>query len=216
MNSDAKIRDDVIAELDFDPQIDAAAIGVTVHDGIVTLSGHVPNFLQKLAAEAAAVRVKGVKGLAQDIEIKLATGATHSDEELVERAGHLLSWMISGPKNGVKVRAEDGWITLRGEALWAYQKQEAEFAIRRLEGVKGVTNLITVQSHLTPGDVRGSIKRAFHRSAEIEASHIDVLVDGTKVTLTGRADNWAQRRAAEQAAWAAPGVSQVVDEIRVS
>jgi osmotically-inducible protein OsmY len=216
MNSDAKIRDDVIAELDFDPQIDAAAIGVTVHDGVVTLSGHVPNLMQKLAAEAAAERVKGVKGLAQDIEIRLATQASHSDEELVERASHVLNWTISGPKTGVKVRAENGWITLRGEALWAYQKQEAEKALRHLEGVKGVTNLITVHSDVKPGDVKGSIKRAFHRNAEIEAGRIDVLVDGTSVTLTGKADNWAQRRAAEQAAWAAPGVSQVIDNILIS
>lgn len=210
------ISDNVIAELDFDPQIDAAAIGVTVHEGIVTLSGQVPDYMQKLAAEAAVQRVKGVKGLAQEIEIRLAMDANHSGEELVERANRVLGWMISGPKTGVKVRAENGWLTLRGEALWAYQKQEAEMAVRHLEGVIGVTNLIAVQSNVTPADVKGSIKRAFHRNAEIEANRIEVSVDGTKVTLTGKADNWAQRRAAEQAAWAAAGVTQVVDNVLIN
>jgi osmotically-inducible protein OsmY len=216
MNSDATIRDNVIAELDFDPKIDAAAIGVTVHDGIVTLSGHVPNYMQKMAAETATRRVKGVKGLAQEIEIRLPAQASHSDEDLAERASRLLNWTIAGPKDGVKVKVEKGWITLAGDALWAYQRQDAENAVRRLEGVIGVTNLINVHSNVLAADVKGSIKRALHRYADIEAGRIDVAVDGTKVTLTGKADTWSERRAAEQAAWSAAGVTQVVDNILLS
>jgi osmotically-inducible protein OsmY len=215
MNDDAKIRDNVIAELDFEPQVDATAIGVSVKDGIVTLTGHVPHYMQKLAAEAATRRVKGVIGLAQEIEVRFPTETGHSDDELANRASHILNWTIVAPKDGIKVKVEKGWITLRGEAQWAYQKQDVERALRRLEGVTGVTNLITVHSALSPGDVKGNIKRAFHRNAELEADGIDVTVDGAKVILTGKAGSWAQRRAAENAAWSAAGVNQVVDNIAV-
>lgn len=214
-DDDAKIRDDVIEELDFEPQVDAAAIGVAVKDGIVTLTGHVPHYMQKLSAEAAVRRVKGVKGLAQDIEVKLASTASHPDDELAERASRLLSWTIAAPKDGIKVKVEKGWITLHGDAQWAYQKQDAERAVRRLEGVVGVTNLITLHSDLDPRDVKGSIKRALHRSAEVEADRIQVAVDGSKVILSGTANSWTQRRTAEYAAWSVAGVNQVVDNIAV-
>lgn len=215
MKDDATIRDDVIAELDFDPKVDASAIGVSVKDGIVTLTGHVPNYMQKLSAEAATQRVKGVLGLAEEIQVRFPFDKGHSDAELAERASNILSWTITAPKDGIRVKVEQGWITLHGEAQWAFQKQDAERAVRRLEGVVGVTNLITLHSDLRPADVKGSIKRALHRNAELEAGRINVAVDGAKVILTGKADTWAQRRAAENAAWSAPGVVQVIDHIAV-
>lgn len=215
MKTDTTIRDDVLAELDFEPRVNAAAIGVGVADGVVTLSGHVPTYAEKVAAETAAKRVKGVKGIAMDIDVQLVAGHDHDDTEIARRATQLLAWTITAPTEGVKVKCENGWVTLSGQATWSYQKYEAERVVRNLAGVRGVFNHITLRNEVKPKAVRDQIKKALHRSAELDAAGIDVIVEGSHVTLTGRVSAWSDRKAAEAAAWSVPGVSQVIDDISV-
>jgi len=216
MNSDETIHNNVLDELEFDPEINTAAIGVTVHDGVVTLTGHVPTYAQKFAAERAAKRVKGVRALAQELEVRLDGAVRVDDEEIARRVANIMSWSVLQPKNDVKVRVQDGWVTLHGEVQWAYQREDAERAIRRLEGVKGVSNAITLSSQVKAQDVSAAIHRALTRNAEVDANAIHVAVDGGKVTLTGKVHAWNERSAAEYAAWASPGVSQVFDYISIS
>lgn len=215
MDKDIQIQSYVLEELLFDPQVDAAAIGVAVNDGVVTLSGHVRTFTEKVAAEKAAARVKGVRAIVQNVEVRLDEGARCDDEEIAKRAANVLAWSVTPPKEGVKVRVDNGWVTLHGEVKWAYQRDDAERAIRGLTGIKGVSNMIAVKNSADAHDISGNIKRAFHRNAEVDAAAIDVAVDGGKVILTGKVRAWRERMAAEQAAWATPGVSQIVDHISV-
>ena len=215
MKTDIQIRKDVIAELDFDPRLDAEAIGVTVEHGVVTLTGHVPNYAQKVAAENAAKRVSRVRGVAQDIEVRFAASSPHDDTEIAERAANILSWNVFQPKDGVKVRVEKGWVTLRGEVTWNYQRADAESAIRRLTGVIGVSNLITVRANVAPNDIKRRITTALHRNAQLDATSVDVVVEGGKVTLNGKVRSLVDRDIAETAAWATPGVMQVTDNILV-
>jgi osmotically-inducible protein OsmY len=212
MQTDAMIRDDVIAELDFDPSIDAAAVGVVAKNGVVTLSGHVPSYAQKIAAQKAAQRVTGVHAVAIDLEVRLPFEAKHDDEEIARRAANVLAWSTSaGDKT--KAAVENGWVTLSGELPWFYQKQEAERAIRALQGVLGVTNNIFVRPKVQASDVRERIAKALKRNAEIESDAIRIDVAGSTVTLSGKVKAWNERQMAETAAWAAPGVSEVRDNI---
>lgn len=215
MVTDTIVRDDVLAELDFEPRLNASGVTVTVEDGIVTLGGHVATYLEKLAAEEAAKRVKGVTGIAQDIEVRLAQNDVHDDSEIAHRASQLLAWTVSAPKQGVKVRCENGWVSLSGEVNWGFQRDEAERVIRNLAGVVGVFNHITLRNRVAPGDVKAQIKKALHRNAELDAGGIDVSVDGARVTLSGSVSAWSDRRAAETAAWSIPGVQEVLDHIGV-
>lgn len=212
MYSDIAIRDNVTEELEFDPSIEAASIGVTVKNGIVTLTGHVPNYMQKIAAEKAAQRVKGVRAVAVDIEVRLPTERVQDDEEIARRAANVLAWSTQGAEN-VKAKVDNAWVTLTGETKWNYQKQEAERAIRALEGVKGVSNFIAVKPQIQPGDVKTRIAQALKRNAEVEADTIRVDVSGSTVTLSGKVKAWYERKIAENAAWAAPGVTEVRDNI---
>lgn len=215
MNRDVAIRNDVLEELAFDPQIDETAIAVTVNDGVVTLAGHVPTYAARYAAERAAQRVKYVRAVAQDIEVWLPNEQHTDDGELARRAANVLAWSVSPPKEGVKVRVSEGWVTLHGEVSWNYQRDEAERAVRRLAGVKGVTDLITVRNAVRAMDIRDSIRRAFERNADIDSDRIDVTVDGGKVTLSGRVRALSERTAAEHAVWQSPGVVQVVDHLSI-
>jgi osmotically-inducible protein OsmY len=212
MSKDAIIRDNVIAELEFEPSVDADAIGVAVKDGVVTLSGHVPSYAQKLAAEQAARRVKDVRAVAMDLLVRLPADRTHDDEEIASRAANLLAWSV-GAGEGVKAIVDGGWVTLRGEVPWFYQKQEAERAIRRLEGVIGVSNNIVVRPTVNASNVRERITEAFKRNADLESAAIDVSVTGSTVTLSGKVKAWYERKMAEDAAWAIPGVTEVRDNI---
>ena len=212
MDSDIRIRDDVVDELDFEPSVDNAGIGVAVKDGVVTLSGHVPTYAQKFAAERCAQRVKGVKAVALDIEVRLAGDAKRSDDEIAERAVSILRWS-TGVSDKVKVTVEDGWVKLKGEVDYYYQKQAAERAIRQLSGVVAVSNLITIKPGLRPSDVKERIGKALQRSAEVDAANIKVDVTGSTVTLSGRVKAWHERKLAEDAAWAIPGVTAVRDNI---
>lgn len=213
MDNDLTIRDDVQAELEFEPLVDAAGIGVAVVDGVVTLSGHVASYAQKIAAEVAAKRVKGVRALAEELEVRLPFASQHDDEEIARRAANVLEWTITAPREGVKLKVENGWVTLSGEVVQAFERTEAERALRRLEGVRGVSNLIKLKPGVAATDIRDRLKKAFHRNAELEASRIAIAVEGGRVTLSGKVDKWSDRSVAENAAWAVPGVYQVEDRL---
>ena len=214
MLADARIRDDVLEELDFEPSIEATGIGVAVKDGVVTLSGHVPSYAQKMGAELAAQRVKGVKAVAMDIEVRLAGDAKRADDEIAERAVNILRWS-AGIGERVKAVVESGWVKLSGEVEYYYQKQAAERAIRQLSGVIGVSNLISVKAGVRPTDVKERISKAFQRSAQLDSASITVDVAGSAVTLSGRVKAWHERKLAEDAAWAIPGVTAVDDNITI-
>lgn len=168
--SDKQLRQDVIDELDFEPSIDAADIGVTCENGVITLSGHVPSYTQKVAAERAAWRVKGVKAIAQEIQVRFAAAKKTNDDEIAQRALNILAWSSPSPHDAVHVKVQDGWVTLTGEVRWNYQREAAEASVRRLSGVLGVTNAIALTPAAIPADVEERIRNALRRQAEIEAA----------------------------------------------
>lgn len=212
--NDKELRQLVIDELEYEPSIDAADIGVTAENGVVTLSGHVADYVQKMAAERAAWRVKGVKGIAQKIEVRLPRDKKWNDDEIAQRALNILAWNTLIPKDCVRVRVADGWITLSGGVNWNYQRQAAENEVRKLGGVTGVTNDITLTSAVQAGDLKRRIQDALKRHAEVEADavRVDVRSDGT-VHIDGRVDNWSEMQAVEHAVWSAPGVQRVDDNL---
>ena len=212
---DKTLRQCVIDELDWEPTVDAAHIGVAVDDGVVTLTGHVPTYTQLVAAETAVKRVKGVRALAQDIEVRLAGSAIHSDEDIAGRAVQLLKWNVAFPRDAIQVKVTKGWVTLSGEVEWQYQRIAAANAVRDLSGLKGMSNLITVKPHLKAADVTRNIEDALRRNAHLEAQQIRVSVADGKVRLEGRVHSWHERDAAERAAWAAPGVRMVEDNVLI-
>ena len=214
---DKILRQLIVDELDFEPRIDAAHIGVAVDQGVVTLTGHVSNYAEKIAAEDAVKRVKGVKAIAEEIEIRFPSSVPGtSDDEIAKRAVAMLGWSISVPKDRIQVKVQQGWITLSGEVDWYYQKEAAAETVRKLSGVRGVNNLVTIKSRVLPSDVRQRIEQALKRNAEVEASRISVSVADGKVVLEGKVKAWHERQIAEQAAWAVPGVRRVEDKLRVA
>lgn len=211
--NDNTLKQDIIDELEFEPSVDAASIAVTVKDGVVTLGGHVRTYAERDAAEHVAVRVRGVRGIAQEIQVQ-PTGANRTDDDgIAQRALNMIDWNVSIPKEAVKVRVSKGWLTLTGKVEWQYQKDAVLKAVRNLEGVVGVTNLVEVAPRVSGTDVKKRIEDAFERDAEVEAKAIQVDVSGSKVTLKGKVRTWSERRAAERAAWSAPGVSMLDDRI---
>ncbi len=215
MKTDAQLKDDVTTELDWDPAINANQIGVAAKDGVVTLTGHLDTYTEKYAIERAVGRVSGVKAMAMEIDVKLEPGHKRSDTEIAAAVESALKWHSHVPDEKIQVKVEKGWITLKGEVDWDYQRKNAEDAVRPLTGVVGVSNGITLKVGVTPGNVVNRIKDALTRHAEREAKQIEVAVNGPLVTLRGSVDSWAERTAAAGAAWAAPGISNVVNEIRV-
>jgi osmotically-inducible protein OsmY len=213
--NDKTLRQIVIDELDFEPRIDAANIGVTAEDGVITLTGHVGSYAEKIAVEEAVRRVKGVKAIAEEIEVRYPFAKKTADDEIAKRAVHILEWDSSIPKNRVEIKVQRGWITLSGEVDWYFQKQAAEHAVRKLTGIVGVNNMISIKQTVQSGDVRKRIEEAFKRNAELEADGIRVSVSDGKVTLEGKVKAWYERNVAEQAAWAAQGVRAVEDHIQV-
>lgn len=204
-------------ELDWEPRVDAADIGVAVKDGVVTLMGHVPTFAEKLAAEEATKRVKGVRAIAQEIEVRIdGHGAPYADEEIAQKAANVLDWDVSVPKGTVQAKVQDGWVTLSGEVDWNFQREAARQRVSNLPGVRGVSNLISVKQRPTPTDIKNRIEKALVRHAETEAKGIRVSVANGKVILEGKIDAWHDREVAEQAAWAAPGVNAVEDRLRLT
>jgi len=215
-NKDLTLQRDVIDELEWEPAVNAEHIGVTARDGVVALTGHVESFAEKLAAEKAALRVKGVRALAQNIEVKLPTSKKTADDEIAARGIKMLEWDVLVPSNRISVKVDHGVVTLSGDVDWFYQRDEAERDVWRLSGVRDVVNMVKVRPHAQPTDVEDRIRRALERSADLEASHITASVKEGTVTLRGTVGAWIERETAERAARAAPGVVTVKNEIAIS
>jgi len=213
MKTDAQLKTDVTNELQWDPSINVANIGVAVKSGVVTLTGHLDTFAEKFAIERAVQRVEGVKAVAVELDVKLAPSHKRSDTEIAQAADHALRWHAVVPDECIRIKVEQGWVTLSGELDWEFQRDSAYNAVRTLTGVVGVTNTITLKSQVTPGNIAGRIRDALTRHAEREAKHIEVNVAGSTVTLRGHIDSWAERAAAEGAAWAAPGITLVINKL---
>jgi osmotically-inducible protein OsmY len=216
IRSDELIQKDVLAELKWDARVQPNEIGVAVKEGIVTLTGWVDSYIKRWAAEESAQRVRGVKAVVNEIEVRLPTSAERTDEDLAKAAVEALELDALVPAEKVQVTVSKGWVTLRGEVEWQYQKEDAERVVRRLTGVRGVTNLITVKPRVTSTELKEKIQSAFLRSAQTDAQRITVEVQGTKVILKGTVRSWAEREEAERAAWLAPGVTAVDNRITVS
>jgi len=214
--TDEQIQQDVLEELKWDTRVQPNEIGVAVKDGIVTLTGWVDSYLKKIAAEEAAHRVRGVKAVANDIEVRLPTSSERTDADLAKAALNALEWEAAIPADKLDVTVSKGWVTLKGEVEYGFQKRLAERVVERLSGVKGVTNLITVKPRLSPEDLKQNIEKALVRNAETDARRITVEVEGSKVILRGTVRSYAEKKAAEDAAWAAPGVSEVENRIVIS
>jgi osmotically-inducible protein OsmY len=214
MSDDNELKQAVLDELKWEPSVNAAHIGVTTNAGVVTLMGHVESYAEKSAAERAARRVKDVKAIAEEIEVRLPFGIKRGDEEIASAAVNRLTWNVSVPKDAVKVQVEKGWITLTGEVDWHFQQEAAADEVRGLYGVVGVSNLITIKPRANASNIRDDIMVALHRSW-FDPKTINVSVQGGKVRLTGTVREWNERDVAGSTAWAAPGTTSVENDIRV-
>jgi osmotically-inducible protein OsmY len=213
--TDKELKQHVQGALDWEPSLDATDIGVSVDESVVTLRGNVGSYGEKVTAERVALRVYGVKAIADDLAVHLVSGYERTDTEIAQAAVGALKWNTIVPTELVTVTVTNGWLTLNGTLDWQYQKDAAVRAVRDLTGVKGATNNINVQPRVKTVDVRDKIETAFKRSAEIDARRINVAAQDGKVILTGNVHSWAERQEAERAAWAAPGVTQVEDHLAV-
>jgi osmotically-inducible protein OsmY len=215
MKSDLQIQSDVMDELKWEPYLNASQIGVAVSNGIVTLSGQVDSYSKKLSAEKAAKRVSGVKAIAEDIQIGVSPAFRKTDTEIAEAILSALKWHSALQEEKIKIKVEDGIVKLDGEVEWEYQRNNAKVAIENLTGVRSVINLITVKPKISPTDIQQKISAAFHRSATIDAEKIQSDVVGNKVTLRGKVRSFAEKEDAENAAWAAPGITSVENKLQI-
>jgi osmotically-inducible protein OsmY len=213
--TDKDLRTHVLDELDWTPNIDAGDIGVGVSEGVVTLTGQVHSYAQKREAERAVLRVAGVRGVANDIEVRLPEDHERSDTDITKAAVRAIDWHTQLPAEKIKVKVQNGWITLQGTVNWHYQKTRAEQAVRYLTGVRGVRNELTVKNRPAPGDVRKRIRTALERRADDEANQLRISVESGEVTLKGTVPSWTDRENIEQAAWDAPGVTKVKNQLKV-
>jgi osmotically-inducible protein OsmY len=216
MKTDADLKRDVTAELAWDPAVRSTAIGVAVKDGVVTLTGHLDTFAEKDAVSRAVQRVAGVKAVALELDVRLSPDHRRSDTDIAASVEHALQWNTSVPAPAIKLTVDHGWVTLRGEVEWDYQRRSAEKAIRPLPGVVGISNEIKLRVKPQAADLARNIESALLRQAIREARQIQVAVDGNTVKLTGTVHSWHERAAAQGVAWSAPGVNAVVNELRVA
>jgi osmotically-inducible protein OsmY len=217
MTTDRELQERVLRALEFEPAVEAAEIGVTAHDGVVTLRGTVKTYFEKTKAERATARVFGVRALANDIEVLPDYQRRREDSAIAEAVANALAGDAAIPARAVQARVENGWVMLDGRVEWKYQRDAAEDALRHLYGVRGITNAILVAPHVKPSDVKSKIEDAFKRSAEIDARNVHVADSfNGQVMLTGTVRSLSERRVAEEAAWSVPGVTLVDDRLAVT
>jgi osmotically-inducible protein OsmY len=215
IKSDLQLKTDVLNELKWDPSVSDTHIGVTVHQGIVTLRGYVPHYYEKSSAEKAAQRVSGVRAIADELDVKFANAHQKKDEDLAKAALMALEWSYSVPA-GVTLTVDNGWITLTGTTDWDFQRNAAKFAVFGLKGVRGVTNEIQISTKVQTSDIKTRIEEALKRSAEKDGRNIDVTVEGDLVTLSGKVQSLSEIEVARYAAWSAPGVMSVNNNLKLS
>lgn len=215
MSADIELQKKILDELAWEPAVHAAHIGVAVRDGVATLTGHVESYGEKLIAERVAKRVKGVRALVQEIDVKLPSSHQRLDEDIAASALAVLQWHTGLPANRIQVQVENGEVTLTGEVDWRHQKEAAERDIRHIMGMRSITNRISIKPSVPPTEIKHKIEEAFKRNANLEAAHITVSATGGAVTLSGHVKTWYEREMAEQAAWSAPGVTTVADHLDV-
>jgi osmotically-inducible protein OsmY len=213
MKTDMVLKGEVLDELEWEPSINATRIGVAVKDGVVTLTGEVESYHEKLEAERAALRVAGVKGIASEIEIHLPGTSHRSDADIARAAVDALRWNSSVPPDRIQVVVKKGWVTLEGDVDWGYQKTAAEDTVRRLMGVVGVSSQVAVKARPTAAGIKTRIEQAFKRNAEIDANRISAEVTDSTVVLRGTVRSWSEKQEAERVAWASPGVSSVQNRL---
>jgi osmotically-inducible protein OsmY len=216
MKTDKQVQKDVIAELNWEPSVNATHIGVEVSDGVVTLAGQVDSYAEKIGAESAAQRVTGVKAIAVEMDVKLLSASKRTDADIAHSTQNVLEWTTYLPADVVKVKVENGWVTLSGQVEWDYQRNAAVSAVRLLMGVTGVTDLIVVQPAVSSTLVKKEIEAALKRRARDDAKGISVEVRGSDVTLTGIVTSWQERELAKNSAWSTPGVHKVVDNMTLT
>lgn len=216
MTQDDKLKKAVLAELDWEPSVTAAHIGVSADKGTVTLTGQVESYSQKHAAEMAVGRVKGVRAIAEEIEVRLPYQIKRNDTEIATAVADRIYWDTAVPRDAVKVKVEGGWVSLTGELEWHYQKNRVEREIRNLLGVTGISNLITIKEQVNTGNLEDDIQRALHRSVFFQPDKVHVAVKDGRVKLTGKVDSWQDRQTAGSTAWSAKGVKSVDNELVVA
>ena len=215
MSQDSQLQQSVLAEFDWEPSVTAGHIGVTASGGVVTLSGHVDSYAKKLAAETAARRVKGVKAVAEEIEVRLPFETKRSDEEIAAAAVSRLAWNVSVPRDSIGVKVENGWVTLTGQVDWWYQKDAVEQDIRPLQGVRGVSNQTTIKPRVDAANLSDEITHALHRSWFFDPDQVHVRAEGGKIVLTGTVHSSYERQVAARTAWSAPGATNVENHLAV-
>jgi len=216
MKTNTELQRDVMDELEFEPSVNAANIGVAAKNGIVTLTGKVSSYAEQYAATEAAERVFGVKAVTDEMKVDLPSFHKRDDEDIAQAAVNSLQWHVLIPHNAIKVKVDKGWVTLEGTVDYKFQKSVAEDAVQNLMGVIGVSNLITLKTVVAPTDLKVKIENALSRAAELDGENIKVEVSGNKVTLKGNVSSWAERDEAERAAWSAPGVWNVDDQLVIA
>jgi len=215
MKPDAQLRADIQAELEWDPAVTAEDVGVIVNHGVVTLTGHLRSYAEKLAAERAALRVSGVKALAIETSVKLAAGFERTDADLAQAVEHALEWNVQVPRGAIKPMLEGGWVTLAGEVDWDYQRRAAEATVRNLLGVTGITNLVTIKPLLRSADVERQVQDALIRAFHGQPRQVAIDVNGSQLVLRGKVRSWKEFEAVRNAAWSTPGIVSVVNELAV-